>query len=67
MNVRQYLIFSKLLCGAFLVMAAVALWPATADEKPAKTDVWEVARGGQLYDKWYGVLGREAPKVTHPS
>ena len=37
-----------------------------ADEQQARTDVWDIARGGQLYDKWYGVLGRQAPGDTHP-
>ena len=25
-----------------------------------------ITRGGLLYDKWYGVLGKDAPKETHP-
>ncbi len=27
----------------------------------------EISRGGVLYDKWYAVLGKEAPKETHPA
>jgi hypothetical protein len=26
-----------------------------------------ITRGGLLYDKWYGALGKEAPKKTHPA
>ncbi|MDH3671229.1 MAG: c-type cytochrome [Gammaproteobacteria bacterium] len=26
-----------------------------------------ITRGGVLYDKWYGALGKEAPKTTHPA
>jgi len=26
-----------------------------------------ITRGGVLYDRWYGVLGTEAPKETHPA
>jgi thiosulfate dehydrogenase len=26
-----------------------------------------ITRGGLLYDKWYGVLGKKAPKDTHPA
>jgi thiosulfate dehydrogenase len=26
-----------------------------------------IDRGGVLYDSWYGVLGKEAPKETHPA
>ena len=31
------------------------------------TDVWNVAHGGTLYDAWWKVVMRPAPKETHPS
>ena len=33
----------------------------------AASDIWAIARGGQLYDKWWEVMEAEAPKITHPS
>ena len=26
-----------------------------------------IARGGQLYDKWFAVIGVDKPKETHPA
>lgn len=31
------------------------------------TDIWAMARGGQLYDKWWEVVEVDAPKTTHPA
>lgn len=31
------------------------------------TDVWDMARGGQLYDNWMAVLEADKPKGTHPA
>ena len=33
----------------------------------AVTDIWAIARGGQLYDKWWAVMEADAPKTTHPA
>ncbi|MBT7942709.1 MAG: hypothetical protein HN719_05050, partial [Alphaproteobacteria bacterium] len=49
--------------------------PAVADDsdKGAKghshdlTDVWAIARGGQLYDNWVAVTEADKPKGTHPA
>ena len=50
--------------------------PVTAhedDHTPAShhahelSDVWAVARGGQLYDNWMLVLEADEPKQTHPA
>ncbi len=30
-------------------------------------DIWDIARGGQLYDNWAVALDRELPEKTHPS
>jgi len=42
---------------------------ANADEGHAHDagDIWDIARGGQLYDKWWAVTEAEAPKDTHPA
>ena len=34
---------------------------------PHDTDLWAVARGGQLYDNWALTLDTEIPKETHPA
>jgi thiosulfate dehydrogenase len=33
----------------------------------AAEEVSSIARGGKLYDKWYGVIGVDAPKKSHPA
>ncbi len=33
----------------------------------AATNIWKIARGGQLYDKWYAVLDLDPPEGTHPA
>lgn len=50
--------------------AALTAVPAYADdpvEPNGATDVWEISRGGQLYDKWWEVIEADAPKETHPA
>ncbi|MDP3861394.1 MAG: hypothetical protein Q8Q63_07395, partial [Phaeovulum sp.] len=32
----------------------------------AEVSQGSIARGGKLYDKWYKVIGVEAPTVSHP-
>jgi thiosulfate dehydrogenase len=56
------------MCGASLLSATLA-YPALApaDDDSERSEVWSIARGGQLYDKWWAMLGREAPKETHPA
>ena len=62
--------------AAFTVAAlALALLayapPANADDNEAAehfhdaTDIWAIARGGQLYDNWMAVLEADKPKNTH--
>jgi thiosulfate dehydrogenase len=36
-------------------------------QEPKETDVYAIARGGQLYDKWWAVLDAKAPEATHRS
>ena len=31
------------------------------------TNIWTIARGGQLYDNWMAVLEADEPKETHPA
>ena len=38
-----------------------------AQESPSETDIWSIARGGLLYDKWWAVLEHDEPEGTHPS
>jgi len=57
--------------GAMLSISGPAI--ADDDDKGAKghahdlTDVWAIARGGQLYDNWISVMEADKPKATHPS
>ncbi len=44
--------------------------PAPAQEEGHAhdpTNIWAIARGGQLYDKWWAVIEAEPPKETHPA
>ena len=52
--------------GALLLGALVA-YPLLAPADEDRSDVWSIARGGQLYDKWWAVLGHEKPEDTHPA
>jgi len=66
-----------LLSAAAVVVGGVLFVspPAAADDenKTGKehahdlTDVWAVARGGQLYDNWIAVMEADKPKATHPA
>lgn len=53
-----------ILCLLSAAGMTLSLSPAAADER---SQVWEIARGGQLYDNWYAVLARTPPADTHPS
>jgi thiosulfate dehydrogenase len=65
----------RLLPALFFVAAALPSVPATlqADElgafgeHSAAKHLVLIDRGGVLYDNWYGVLGKEPPKGTHPA
>lgn len=52
---------------AWAAAAVVAGPAAAADTGDARSQVWDIARGGQLYDNWAKVVGKELPKETHPS
>jgi thiosulfate dehydrogenase len=43
---------------------------AVADEEAHAhdpTNIWAIARGGQLYDKWWAVTEADSPEATHPA
>jgi thiosulfate dehydrogenase len=50
-----------MLAASFFAMSSQAI----ADE--GTSDIWAIARGGQLYDNWMEVMEREAPEQTHPA
>lgn len=61
---------SRFMIGAVALAAAFLVSPASAQtsEEPASaTDIWEIARGGLLYDKWWEVIEADAPSDTHPA
>ena len=43
--------FGKISSTLITMSALLLAMPVGADDQPPKTDVWDVARGGQLYDK----------------
>jgi cytochrome c553 len=55
--------FSNVLVAiiATAIIGFSASWSVQAEEESA------LARGGQLYDKWYKVIGVDAPKKSHPA
>ncbi len=59
-----------LVTSAFVLASAPAL-ADDPDETGAghvhETNIWAMARGGQLYDNWASVIEVELPKDTHPS
>ena len=50
-----------------IVLVAPSNVPAADDNRHQRTDVWAIARGGQLYDNWMAVLDKDPPKGTHPA
>ncbi|MBD5803325.1 hypothetical protein AZOA_27610 [Azoarcus sp. Aa7] len=60
-------ISAAIVSGLALAVTAGVSVSVMADEGGARSQVWDIARGGQLYDNWAKVLGRELPKETHPA
>jgi mono/diheme cytochrome c family protein len=67
---------SWVLAGALVAATAfVAPSLGVADDPEEKgkfhahdvTDVWDIARGGQLYDNWMSVIEAEKPEASHPA
>ena len=48
------------------VLAGVSMITSSPFAYAAEEDS-SIARGGQLYDKWFAVIGAEKPKDTHPA
>jgi len=44
----------------------IAAGSAIADDS-SETEVFQVSRGGQIYDNWMSALEADSPKTTHPS
>jgi thiosulfate dehydrogenase len=74
---RKHLLKRSILFVLPCIAAALALsslpWTLQAQEigphdgLSAAQHLVAIDRGGVLYDSWYGALGKEAPKQTHPA
>jgi mono/diheme cytochrome c family protein len=53
------------MANKFILLLAVSLIAASTAVKAE--DVSSIVRGGQLYDKWFAVIGAEKPSETHPA
>lgn len=56
-----------LLLLGIVVLLTSPLAIGLAAQEPKETDVFAIARGGQLYDKWWAVLDGKPPSTTHRS
>ncbi len=63
MSIPLFGLLLSALAGVLLV-GAVALAPPVAAQDPT---IWDIARGGQLYDNWWALLDAEPPEDTHPA
>jgi len=63
--------FSLMAAMMVVLFLGVLAWPgaASADSLDSATgdQLVQIARGGMLYDKWYGVTKATPPNETHPS
>lgn len=59
-NTTKKMLLSATIAGVTSVSLVFVALPVGADEI-----VSSIARGGQLYDKWYKVIGAETPTETH--
>jgi len=59
----------RILLSVMCICAMTVAIPSIvrADDDGEKTDIWSIARGGQLYDNWMAALDADKPKGTHPS
>ncbi|MFQ5773293.1 MAG: cytochrome c [Kiloniellaceae bacterium] len=77
---RLWAVFTAACFGFLALAGATPLAPAQGAPQEDKsenaevsghahdmTDVWDVARGGELYDNWMAVMEAEPPKQTHPA
>jgi thiosulfate dehydrogenase len=67
---RSVLFLVGITAFAFVVFGMIGNgWQARADEGHAHdpSDIWAIARGGQLYDNWMSVLEQDPPEGNHPA
>lgn len=74
-----FTVVAAFLMGSFFVAAAPVAQAqqetepghvhAVPEDTPGadQTQIWAIARGGQLYDKWAAVIAKDLPETTHPS
>jgi len=68
-------LFASVLGAVLLPLFLMVPMPAFADDPDEggsphahdETDIWAMARGGQIYDNWAKVLEVDLPEATHPS
>ena len=75
--IRALRISIPLLFAAVLMAGGVSMvsFPASADDEGKgqeshahdPTNIWNIARGGQLYDNWMAVIEADKPNATHPA
>jgi len=53
--------------AAMALALAVIITPFTVGAGFSEETDSSIARGGQLYDKWFAVIGAEKPSETHPA
>jgi thiosulfate dehydrogenase len=72
-NLASFVGATALIAMAFSGPLAPAALAHEDDHTPAShhahdtTNIWDVARGGQLYDNWMAVLEADQPGQTHPA
>ena len=58
-----------LIAGSALVLSSAAADEPSGDPGHAhdSTNIWSIARGGQLYDNWMAAMFHDNPKESHPA
>ncbi len=76
---KAFRLAAKMVFALTLVVTACTVAPRLAVAQQIDTtlvaesaarydkDLWDIARGGQLYDNWAAALDKELPKKTHPA
>lgn len=52
---------------AFVATSVAAQQRGAFSPQSNDPEIWDIARGGQLYDDWMVVLEHDTPKVNHPA
>lgn len=63
----RYLRLSSVALGALVSLLLVNHPESRADEPSAETEIFAIARGGLLYDKWWAVMEMDEPTASHPA